>query len=63
MTKNLALLLRAENCFGQLNLPLAVTLMGFFPLSDTLGIQAAITVLDKALDKGRYEAFVHWETF
>ena len=63
VTKNLALLLRAESCFGRLDLPPAVSLMGPFPLSDTLGMQAAIAVLDKSLDKGKYEAFVQWETF
>lgn len=63
VSKNLSVLLRAERCFDRLGMPSAVDQLGPFPLKDTMGMQSAIAVLDKSLDKGKYEAFVQWETF
>lgn len=37
--------------------------LGPFPLWDSFGMLPAIAVLDKSLDKGKYEEFVQWETF
>jgi hypothetical protein len=37
--------------------------MGTFPLSDNFGMKAALVVLDRSLDSGRYSDYVQWETF
>mgnify|MGYP007080209174 CR=1 FL=1 len=37
--------------------------LGPFPLEDSLGMKAAMAVLDKSLDKGSYEKTVQWATF
>jgi hypothetical protein len=37
--------------------------MGPFPLSDDAGIKAAMVVLDRSLDPGKYYDYVQWETF
>jgi hypothetical protein len=37
--------------------------MGSFPLSDDFGMRAALLVLDRSLDAGRYSDYVQWETF
>jgi hypothetical protein len=37
--------------------------MGPFPLSDDFGMKAALVVLDRSLDPGRYSDHVQWETF
>jgi len=37
--------------------------MGPFPLEDTLGMQAAVCILDRSLDPGIYGEHVQWETF
>jgi hypothetical protein len=37
--------------------------MGPWPLEDTIGMKAAIAVLDRSLDPGVYEANVQWDTF
>lgn len=63
VSKNLSVLLRTERCFDRLGMPSAVEHLGPFPLTDTMGMKAAIAVLDKSLDKGKYEDFVQWETF
>jgi hypothetical protein len=36
---------------------------GPFPLSDEVGMKAAIVVLDRSLDPGKYSDYVQWETF
>jgi hypothetical protein len=37
--------------------------LGPWPLEDSVGMKAAIAVLDRSLDKGVYEANVQWDTF
>jgi hypothetical protein len=37
--------------------------MGPFPLSDDFGMKAAMLVLDRSLDPGKYADYVQWETF
>jgi hypothetical protein len=37
--------------------------MGPFPLDDSVGMQAAIAVLDRSLDPGVYTECVQWSTF
>jgi hypothetical protein len=37
--------------------------MGPFPLSDEFGMKAAMLVLDRSLDPGKYADYVQWETF
>jgi hypothetical protein len=37
--------------------------MGSFPLEDSFGMKAAMLVLDRSLDPGRYSYYVQWETF
>lgn len=61
--KNLGLLWRAENFCERLSLKSVSPPLGPFPLNDVLGMKAAISVLDKSLDKGNYERLVQWETF
>jgi hypothetical protein len=36
--------------------------MGPFPLEDLFGMKAAMLVLDRLLDPGRYSDYVQWET-
>lgn len=60
---NLRLLIKAETSNASLNLPPLLKNMGPWPLEDTFGMQAAIAVLIRSLDKGKYENFVQWETF
>ena len=60
---NLRLIARAEKSNAELGLPPLVPSLGPFPLSDDCGMQAAIAVLIRSLDKGAYERFVQWETF
>jgi len=52
--------LKTQVKFG---MPHILPVMGPFPLEDTLGMKAAIAVLDKSLDKGTYAATVQWATF
>lgn len=63
VSKNLNVLFRAHLCFERLNLNSTVHHLGPFPLYDSFGMLPAIAVLDKSLDKGKYEEFVQWETF
>ena len=37
--------------------------VGPWPLEDTVGMKAAVAVLDCSLDKGTYKANVQWDTF
>ena len=37
--------------------------MGPFPLDDSFGMAAAVAVLDKSMDPGKYEDHVQWATF
>jgi hypothetical protein len=37
--------------------------MGPFPLNDDFGMKAALVVLDRSLDAGRYSDYIQWETF
>jgi hypothetical protein len=37
--------------------------MGPFPLSDDFVMKAALVVLDRSLDAGRYSDYIQWETF
>ncbi len=61
---NLGLLRRAaktEDTFGCVNK--IIPAVGPYPLEDTFGMGAAIAVLDKSMDPGRYEVYVQWATF
>ena len=60
---NLRLIRRAENSNAELGLPPLVPALGPHPVEDVCGMQAAIAVLIRSLDKGVYERFVQWETF
>ena len=60
---NLRLITRAEKSNAELGLPPLVPNLGPFPVSDDCGMQSAIAVLIRSLDKGAYERFVQWETF
>jgi hypothetical protein len=37
--------------------------LGPFPLSDDVGMKAAMVELDRSLDPGKYSDYVQWETF
>ncbi len=52
---------RTENKMGWVNLILPP--MGPFPLKDTFGMGAAVAVLDKSMDPGKYEDQVQYATF
>jgi hypothetical protein len=54
---------RMERTMQKYGLPSTTPSMGPWPLSDTLGMKAAIAVLDRSLDKGHYETNVQWDTF
>lgn len=61
---NLGLVKRAmltENKFGAQNK--LIPAIGPFPLSDVFGMGAAVLVLDKSMDTGRYQDRVQWATF
>ena len=54
--KNLQGLLRSEGTMIRLNLPPMLDFLGPFPLEDIHGMQAAIAVRDRSLDKGLYKS-------
>jgi hypothetical protein len=54
---------RMERTMQQYGLPSATPSMGPWPLEDSVGMKAAIAVLDRSLDKGVYEDNVQWDTF
>jgi hypothetical protein len=54
---------RMERTMRKYGLPATTPAMGPWPLEDSLGMKAAIAVLDRSLDKGVYEANVQWDTF
>lgn len=61
---NLALVKRAvasEDKFAAVNR--LIPAIGPFPLSDVFGMGAAVLVLDKSMDRGRYQDQVQWATF
>ena len=60
---NLRDMIRAETNNQSLGLPSILGTIGPFPLKDDFGMQAAIAVLIRSLDKGVYEKFVQWDTF
>ena len=60
---NLRLLIRAEKSNDELGMPPLVGSIGPFPVEDSCGMQSAIMILVRSLDKGVYERFVQWETF
>jgi hypothetical protein len=41
----------------------AIPLMGPYPLTDTFGMKAAMGVLERSLDPGKYATHVQWDTF
>ena len=61
--KNLKEAMRSERTFSRLRMPSGTPPMGPFPLADVCGMQAAISVLDRSMDSGKYAEFVQWETF
>jgi hypothetical protein len=40
----------------------AIPPMGPYPLSDTFGMMAAMVVLERSLDPGKYATYVQWDT-
>jgi hypothetical protein len=54
---------RMEKTMLKYGLPSTTPPMGPWPLEDSLGMKAAIAVLDRSLDKGVYEENVQWDTF
>jgi hypothetical protein len=62
VTKNLSEARRMERTFSRLRMPLGTLSMWPFPLSDDMGMQAAVAVLDRSMDPGKYAEFVQWET-
>jgi hypothetical protein len=52
-----------EKTMKKYGLPSTTPPMGPWPLDDTLGMKAALSVLDRSLDKGIYEENVQWDTF
>jgi hypothetical protein len=52
-----------ERTMQQYGLPSATPSMGPWPLEDSVGMKAAIAVLDCSLDKGVHEDNVQWDTF
>jgi hypothetical protein len=54
---------RMERTMGKYGLPATTPPMGPWPLEDSVGMKAAIAVLDRSLDKGVYEENVQWNTF
>jgi len=61
--KNLRECLRMQKAADRFGFESAVPVMGPFPLEDTLGMQAAVCILDRSLDPGIYGEHVQWETF
>jgi hypothetical protein len=54
---------RMEKTMRKYGLPATTPSMGPWPLEDSVGMKAAIAVLDRSLDKGIYEENVQWDTF
>jgi hypothetical protein len=54
---------RMERTMHKYGLPLTTPPMGPWSMEDTLGMKAAIAVLDRLLNPGVYEANVQWDTF
>jgi hypothetical protein len=52
-----------EKTMHKYGLPSATPPLGPWPLEDSVGMKAAIAVLDRSLDKGVYEDTVQWDTF
>jgi hypothetical protein len=52
--------LKVADCLG---MPSITPPMGPFPLTDECGMKAAIAMLDRSLDPGRYTNQVQYETF
>ena len=60
---NLSESLRGEKYGERTGMPSVTPEMGPFPLDDTLGMKAAVAVLDRSLDPGLYAEHVQWDTF
>jgi hypothetical protein len=63
VSSNLLEARRMERTMVKYGLPSTTPPMGPWPLSDTIGMKAAIAVLDRLLDKGVHEDNVQWDTF
>jgi hypothetical protein len=63
VTKHLNEAKRMEKTFSRLGMSSGTPPMGPFPIRDDMGMQAAIAVLDRSMDPGKYAEFVQWETF
>jgi hypothetical protein len=62
VSSNLMEARRMERSMRKYGLPAATPPLGPWPLEDSVGMKAAIAVLDRSLDKGVYEANVQWDT-
>jgi hypothetical protein len=60
---NLRAGLRMEKTADDYGMPSIAPPMGPFPLDDSVGMKAAIAVLDRSLDPGVYSECVQWGTF
>jgi hypothetical protein len=60
---NLREAMRIERAAFRLGMPSMTAPMGPWPLEDFQGMSAALAVLDRSLDKGKYETTVQWDTF
>jgi hypothetical protein len=63
VTFNLREAWRMEKASSRLELPSVTPAMGPFPLKDECGMQAALVLLDRSLDPGRYANQVQFGTF
>jgi hypothetical protein len=60
---NLGKAMRIERTAFRLGMPSMTPHMGPWPLEDSQGMSAALAVLDRSLDKGKYKTTVQWDTF
>jgi hypothetical protein len=63
VASNLRVGLRMEKTADNYGMPSIAPPMGPFPLDDSVGMKAAIAVLDRSLDPGVYSECVQWGTF
>jgi hypothetical protein len=63
VTKDLNEAKRMEKTFSHVGMPSGTQPIGPFPMRDDMEMQAAIVVLDRSMDQGKYTEFVQWETF
>jgi hypothetical protein len=60
---NLGEAMRIERTAFWLGMPRMTPPIGLWPLEDSQGMSAALAVLDRSMDKGKYKTTVQWDTF